>query len=189
MRKLLALFGVTLALWLCATSGARSEPEQFAYVGPEKCKMCHSTAKAGEQYRIWSEGPHAKAYAALASENAKKVAKGLGIEDPQKSEKCLKCHVPTAAVKAELKSPKWNIAEGITCEDCHGPGSAYQKMTVMKAITAGTEKGETYGLLTSGEAACKKCHNEESPTFDKTKPFNFKERYAKIAHPKPKAAQ
>lgn len=189
MKRFLTVFGLMLVFCGLAASGARSGSEQFTYIGSEKCKMCHSTVKAGEQFRIWSEGPHAKAYASLASEEAKKVAKTMAIEDPQKSEKCLKCHVPTSAVKAEMKSPKWNVAEGVTCEDCHGPGSAYQKMSVMKAITAGTEKGETHGLRTVDETTCKKCHNEESPTFDKAKPFNFKEKYAKIAHPRPEAAK
>jgi formate-dependent nitrite reductase cytochrome c552 subunit len=186
MKTFLLVSVLMFAFGIFAAPLALAGTDEYTYVGPEKCKMCHNTVKAGEQYKIWSESPHAKAYTALASDEAKATAKGMGIEDPQKSEKCLKCHVPTYAVKAEAKSPKWKIEDGVTCEDCHGPGSAYQKMSVMKAIAAGTEKGETYGLHMVDEATCKKCHNEESPTFDKTKPFNFKEKYAKIAHEIPK---
>lgn len=57
----------------------------------------------------------------------------------------------------------------------------------MEAIYSGAEKGETYGLNTVTGDTCKKCHNAESPTYDKSKPFNFKERSQQIVHPVPKS--
>lgn len=182
-----------LAIFLCTTFAggafATEGTTEFSYIGATKCKMCHSSEKAGKQYSIWAEGPHAGAYATLASDKSKEVAKAMGIEDPQKSEKCLKCHAPSHAVKAELKGEKWDITEGVSCEDCHGPGSDYQKMSVMKAITAGTEKGEAHGLAVPDEKKCLSCHNEESPTYNKEQPFKFAERVKKIAHSKPAEAK
>lgn len=173
----------TLVLFVFAIGAfATDKKEEYSYIGAAKCKMCHKSEKSGKQYTIWSEGPHAKAFETLASEHSMKIGKEMGIEDPQKSEKCLKCHAPSHAVKAELKGPKWDITEGVSCEDCHGPGSAYQKMSVMKAITAGEAKAEDYGLWLPNEEMCLKCHNEESPTY---KPFKFEERVKKIAHPIP----
>jgi hypothetical protein len=63
------------------------------YVGASKCKNCHKSDKGGAQYVHWTESKHAKAFEALASDAAKEAAKELGIENPQESEKCLKCHV------------------------------------------------------------------------------------------------
>jgi nitrate/TMAO reductase-like tetraheme cytochrome c subunit len=180
-------FVVMLVGSLCLFMFAVSVAAENSYVGAAKCKMCHNSKKAGQQFTIWKGTAHAKAYEALASEKAKSIAKSKGIADPQKSDACLKCHAPSYNVKAGLKGPKYNVADGVTCEDCHGPGSAYMKMSTMKAIAAGKEKPEAHGLRLPDEKTCKSCHNEESPTFDKSKPFDFAKMYAKIAHKKPKA--
>ena len=95
----------------------------------------------------------------------------MGIDDPQKSEKCLNCHVTGHGVAVE---------EGVGCESCHGPGSEYKTIKVMKKIFAGEVKGADYGLINPGEAQCKTCHNEKSPTY---KTFDFKKKFAEIAHP------
>jgi len=50
------------------------------YVGATNCKMCHSSKKSGEAYKIWEASAHAKAYATLASEESKKIATEKGIE-------------------------------------------------------------------------------------------------------------
>jgi hypothetical protein len=185
MNKSYAVFGLAfLAIILLLVGSAVSE--EFCYEGATKCKLCHNSAKKGQQYTVWSKSAHSQAYNRLASEEAKKVAKAKGIEDPQKSEKCLKCHAPAFNVKTELKGEKFDITEGVTCENCHGPGSAYKKITVMKAIYSGKEKGEKYGMLTVDEDTCKKCHNEESPTYDKSKPFDFAQMLKKIDHRIPK---
>ena len=52
------------------------------YIGAEKCKTCHKKDKDGKQYKIWKDGPHAKAMEALASPEALKIAKEKGIADP-----------------------------------------------------------------------------------------------------------
>jgi nitrate/TMAO reductase-like tetraheme cytochrome c subunit len=143
------------------------------------------SAKSGAQYKVWQGSKHAKAYEALASEQAKAIAKQKGIADPQKSEACLKCHAPASTVAAEAKKATYTIEEGVSCEACHGPGSAYMKMGTMKAIASGKEPGDKYGLVKPTEKTCKKCHNAESPTYDESKPFKFEEMFKKIAHPKP----
>jgi cytochrome c peroxidase len=72
--------------------------------------------------------------------------------------------------------------QGVSCEACHGAGSEYNDMKVMKQITAGEVKGADYGLTDADEANCVTCHNEKSPTF---KGFEYKEYVLKIVHPIP----
>jgi len=75
------------------------------------------------------------------------------------------------------------MEEGVSCEACHGPGSQYKSLKVMKDIAAGTVKGADVGLATPDKTLCVKCHNTKSPTF---KEFKFEEAAKKIAHPLPK---
>lgn len=152
------------------------------YIGANKCKMCHISAKRGAQFKKWQDGPHAKAYTVLASPEAKAVATKLGIADAQKSEKCLKCHVTAHDAAATAKAATLKIEEGVGCESCHGPGSEYKSMKVMKALAAGTQDAKAVSFLKGGKETCVKCHNEESPTY---KPFNYEEKWKEIAHPVP----
>ncbi len=159
-----------------------AQNKDFKYVGSKNCKMCHSSKKSGEAFKIWETSAHAKAYLTLASEESKAIAKKMGIDDPQKSDKCLVCHVTGHGSPATKFEKTLAIEEGVGCEACHGPGSAYNPMKIMKQIRAGEVKAADYGLINPTETDCKKCHNEKSPTF---KGFDFKKYSAQIAHPVP----
>lgn len=173
---------LTLTVFSFFTLGLIAQDAQPKYVGVKNCKMCHSSKKSGEAYKIWEASAHAKAYQTLATPEAKEIAKKDGIEDPQKSEKCLKCHVTGYGKPAADFEKAYSMEDGVTCEACHGPGSEYNSMKVMKEITAGQVEGAKYGLIMPDAALCKKCHNEESPTF---KAFDFEKFAAQIAHPIP----
>jgi hypothetical protein len=150
------------------------------YVGVTKCKMCHNSAAKGEQYKKWSESKHAKAFETLATLAADSVAKKLGIEKAQTSEKCLVCHVTGYGAPAADKATTYNQTEGVGCEACHGAGSDYMAMSVMKDKTAAMAAG----LVMPNEKTCVTCHNDKSPTY---KTFVFAEFEKVIAHPMPKA--
>ena len=154
------------------------KPAAHQYVGSAKCKICHNSEKKGAQYTKWQESKHSKAYETLASEAALKIGKGMGIDNPQTSDKCLKCHVTAFGAPADEKAESFDQTEGVGCEACHGPGSDYKKMSVMKDKKAAIAAG----LILPTEETCVKCHNEESPTF---KEFNFAEFSKIIAHPDP----
>ena len=160
-----------------------SAQSKSKYVGVKACMPCHLAPKSGAAYKIWQGSAHAKAFATLATPAAKQIAQKKGIADPQKSEACLKCHDTATGVPAAQLAPTFKPSEGVGCEVCHGPGSEYKTMQVMKDIDAGKIKGETVGLMKGDEKLCVKCHNAESPTF---KGFNFAEASKKIAHPTPK---
>lgn len=138
--------------------------QDFKYIGATKCKMCHNKAEKGEIYNAWAAGPHAKAMESLKGDEAK---------DP----KCLKCHSTAASVDASLVATL-KVAEGVSCESCHGPGSAYKSAAIMKKQELSLAKG----MIIPEEKVCKQCHNEESPNY---KGFNYAEYVAKIAHDDP----
>jgi len=83
-------------------------------------------------------------------------------------------------VESEL-AETFDKTEGVQCETCHGPGSEYKKLSIMKD----KEKAAENGLIihTEKELFCIKCHNTESPTFTG---FSYETYWEKIKHPKPK---
>lgn len=185
MVKRLIYVVATLLVVLLIAASLMAQADKAQYIGAKKCKMCHMTKKIGDQWNIWLKSPHAKAYATLASEESKAIAKKLGIaENPQESAKCLKCHVTGHGIAATKKAATYAIDEGVTCEACHGAGSLYNPMGVMKALATGKQDAKAVGFIKGDEKNCLTCHNQESPTY---KPFNYKEAYAKIAHPVPAA--
>jgi nitrate/TMAO reductase-like tetraheme cytochrome c subunit len=167
--------GIALSLPFLAT---RSLAADHAYVGPEKCKMCHSSPAKGAQFTKWSESKHSKAFVTLGGDEAKKIASAKGIADPQKAPECLKCHVTGHGAPAAMLTDKYKAQDGVGCESCHGPGGDYWKMDVMKDPA----KAAAAGMTVPNEKTCVGCHNAESPTF---KEFTFKASYEKIAHVNP----
>lgn len=176
--------GLVMAWMSMGISGTpQAKKSQFKYIGVLKCKMCHNSPRKGNQYKIWKNSAHAKAYETLGTAEAKAVAKKKGIADPQKSPKCLKCHVTGYGAPKTAFEPKYHMEDGVTCEACHGPGSAYYKFSVMKKLYKNQIKGSTVGYVQPTEKTCVTCHNPESPTYKK---FVFKEFWKKIAHNIPK---
>ena len=167
---------------VAAAVSAHPTPDDIEFVGAAKCRTCHRKAEAGEQWQKWEEGPHAKAFMALASDEAKAIAAERGIDNPQESGECLQCHVTAFGVATELLTDKYSVEDGVGCESCHGAGGNYYKKSTMISITAGEIEGASVGLMRPDEATCTGCHNDKSPTF---KGFNFEEASAKIAHPIP----
>lgn len=158
-------------------AGTALMAQNFKYIGASKCKMCHVKPATGEQYNVWLKGPHANAMKTLESEESKKIATEKGIADPTTDPACISCHSTVGNVDAKLVASA-KMAEGVSCESCHGPGSMYKGASVMK----NRELAMTKGLIIPDEALCLTCHNEKSPTF---KGFNYAEMNAKIAHPNP----
>lgn len=171
---------VALIAFLGARGAMAAEPAH-AFVGAEKCKMCHNAPAKGAQFTKWSQSAHAKAFATLATEESKKIAAAKGIADPQKADECLRCHVAGHGAPAAKLTDKYKKEEGVSCEACHGPGGDYWKMDVMKDRA----KSVAAGMVMPTEETCKGCHNADGPTF---KGFDYAAMLAKIAHPNPQKA-
>ncbi len=170
-----------LIAFMAMFAGSALFSQNFKYIGAAKCKMCHNKPPKGEQYNKWMASPHANAMKTLAGDEAKKIAKAKGIADPATDAACIKCHSTVGSIDAKLVAGITQ-EEGVSCESCHGPGSMYKSPTIMKNPELAMQKG----LIMPTEEVCKKCHNDESPTF---KGFDFASASATIAHPDPTRAK
>lgn len=171
---------LALGFWgVASAEETAAAAESHQYVGVKKCKMCHNSEAGGAQFKHWSESKHAKALETLAGEEAKKIAKDKGIEDPTKAAECLSCHQTGYGEKAEKFAASYLATDAVGCESCHGAGSHYLKKSTMQGIRDKKMKAEEFGLVVPTEETCTKCHNDKSPTF---KSFTFKEYSEKIAH-------
>lgn len=171
MKKLFFTFG------LLFMAGSVLFGQDFEYIGAAKCKMCHNKPATGEQFKIWSAGPHANAMKSLSNEASMKYAAENGIADPTTDAKCIGCHSTAGAIDANLNMGV-KPDEGVSCESCHGPGSKYKSNAIMKDRAKAIENG----MIVPDKNTCLGCHNEKNPFH---KPFNYEEALKKIAHPNP----
>lgn len=146
-----------------ATKVPAANVEGASYVSTNKCKTCHL-----KEYKSWLESPHAKALEtlhAVTPARAAEIATKLGVKlegAADQSAACITCHVaghgqPGGFPGAD--STKTAGLSGVTCESCHGPGSAH--------VSAAKEakKAATNGKV--GESFCRSCHTPEmSPKFE-----------------------
>ena len=178
---ILFAFSFTIILQFGFSSDTRTTENEHGYVGISECGKCHKNEKQGQQLGIWEKSTHAKAYKTLLTDEANKIATEKGFTTKAvETEACLKCHASGYNVDASLLDAKFTIEDGVQCETCHGPGSEYKSMKIMKDKKLAIENGLL--VYDNKEDLCKKCHNEESPTF---KGFKFDEMWAKIKHDKP----
>ena len=173
-KNLLVMF---MSLLIAGTVSAQT----FKYIGADKCKACHNKPATGEQYKKWAADPHSQALKSLKSQASIDYAKKNGIADASKDAKCLKCHSTYDAVAANLRGGIL-ATEGVSCESCHGPGSAYKSPTIMKNQKLALQNG----LVLPDQKVCVTCHNPENPFH---KEFKFEAYAAKIAHPNPAAVK
>lgn len=150
---------------------------QNKYVGVKTCMPCHRGEKGKMVYENWLKTKHAQAFNTLKSEKSKEIAKKLNIKkDPTEATECLKCHA-TGYFPGEQVMPTNKKEDGVTCEACHGPGSAYRSKHGKDKKEEGIKLGLVIGK--NDENICKKCHNPESPTFAG---FNYKRDWEKVKH-------
>lgn len=169
--------------------------EEANFVGQQQCKMCHNKKAEGEQWNVWKSTAHAKAVETLKTDEAKAVAERIGLDQaPHEAADCLQCHVTAYDPETKSAPPAIKLADSVQCETCHGPGSLHlddgKKVMFQKDdsidISAHIKKGS--------EETCRECHNEKNPTWKTDRytlesgekvGFDFKQAYAKIAHPNP----
>lgn len=171
MKKLIILVGILVVFFSLMLFS-----QEFTYVGVSKCQTCHKSEKRGKQFTIWEGSKHPQSFTALSSPEAPAKAQESGVENPAESEKCLKCHAPLFEKAAEFKE------EGVTCEVCHGPGSAYKKLKIMKSREESVANGlVVYESADAIKFQCLTCHENAHG-----KSFDFEASWEKIKHPVPK---
>jgi hypothetical protein len=144
--------------------------EPRKYIGPGSCAAtsCHGSVKpvAGSrilqtEYSTWIlKDKHSRAYQALTGEVGERMARILKLEAPaEKSQKCLVCHA--LSVRPEDLGRPFEIAEGVSCESCHGPASGWLGGHTVSDWThqQSVDKGmtETRNVIQRTEK-CLECH-------------------------------
>ena len=176
--KTFFFLSASVVLLLAVAAGA-AERDPANYVGVKTCGICHKKEESGNQFAKWQASPHAKTFEVLGTQAAKDTAKKLGIDDPQTSGKCLKCHSTAYNFTETVATEKIKPEDGVVCESCHGPGKKF----MLKSVMEDRDKAIAAGLVYPASQSCTLCHNEQSPNF---KGFDEKTYFEKIAHPDPK---
>lgn len=165
-----------------AVSGAPPKP---VYVGVKACGTCHNGAGMGHQYEKWAASKHARGYEALFKPESREVARFSGLTgDPWKQPICLGCHSTGFNADERDFDEGFRIEDGLQCEACHGPGSEYMSMEVMRNRAAAVAAG----LRLPKEDHCLGCHIEKGShtAVNPNSTVDIAKAIREIAHPLPK---
>ena len=175
------LFGAMFIVGNAGLTDKQSSP-YFKYVGVKSCAaVCHKGDSKGRQLEIWQDSKHSLAFVTLQSPEADQIAKDKGFSTPAaETPLCIKCHVLGKDIDPEELDATFEKTQGVQCETCHGPGSEYKRITIMKDKQQAIANGLV--IHDNGAEFCQTCHNSDSPTF---KSFNYDESWAKIKHTDP----
>lgn len=123
------------------------------YVGAIACSECHQND--GYVFSKWRLSAHANALATLGTAAARKIASAEGLTgDPRHAPTCLGCHTTGYGEPVGRFAQSFDIARGVQCESCHGPGSDYLPAAVMLDPVAARQAG----LRQVTRATCVACH-------------------------------
>ena len=111
-----------------------SQNEPVKYIGPGSCSAtsCHGSVKpvAGSrilqnEYSTWIiQDKHSRAYQALTGDVGERMARILKLgAKAEEAPKCLACHALSPL--PEQRGRAFEISEGVSCENCHGPASSW----------------------------------------------------------------
>jgi hypothetical protein len=169
------LLVVLIGVFLVASSAARAaDPPK--YTGPGSCASpsCHGGVAPRSDNSVWQneystwvvKDKHAQAFTALSLPIAVRMAKILELPNAFSAPKCLACHaldVPDAQ-----RARTFDLADGVSCESCHGPASNWlgphttKGCTHQQSIDAGMYDDRD---LISRSQKCLSCHLGTSEKF------------------------
>lgn len=115
-----------------APLSAQNEP--IKYIGPGSCAAtsCHGSVKPvvgsrilQNEYSTWViQDKHSRAYQALTGDVGERMARILKLgSKAEEAPKCLACHALNPP--PEQRGRAFEISEGVSCENCHGPASGW----------------------------------------------------------------
>jgi hypothetical protein len=184
-RARLALFSLVATGLMAATSfslaaaapsaaaipplvAAAQAPAARAYTGPGSCAAaaCHGSIRAvagsrilQTEYTTWmAQDRHARAAEVLSTPASVRMAKILGLPAANTASTCLACHTLDAP---QAQQGRTFNNEGVSCESCHGPASAWlgphttRDWTHARSVQAGMY--DTKDLVKRTEV-CLACH-------------------------------
>jgi len=108
--------------------------EPAKYIGPGSCAAtaCHGSVKPVAESRIFQneyttwilKDKHARTFQALTGDVGERMARILKLgAKAEDSPKCLACHA--LYTTPDQRGRPFEINEGVTCENCHGPAQAW----------------------------------------------------------------
>jgi hypothetical protein len=139
------------------------------YTGPGSCASttCHGSITPRTENRVlqneystWIvKDKHSKGYASLKGDTGERMATILGLGKAETAPKCLACHA--LDVPAAQRARTFDLSEGVSCENCHGPAAAWlgphteREWTHQKSLAVGMYDTRD---LTKRSEKCLSCH-------------------------------
>lgn len=166
-----------LLLVLSASVSAAVLPQfdNNKHLGVASCasSVCHGKGKPVDnenvwlnEYRIWStQDRHSRAYKTLRSEDSRRIAKNLGLDNAQQAKICLDCHADNLA--KEKRGPKFQIKDGVGCEACHGGSEQWIESHTEEGVTHEDNLAKGMYPTEDGVARAKLCLSCHLGTNDK----------------------
>jgi hypothetical protein len=162
----------TALLMLCGLPNflGAAESESAKYLGPGSCAAtsCHGSVKPvadsrilQNEYSTWIiKDKHSKAYQALTGNIGERMAQILKLgSKAEDAPKCLACHA--LYTTPGQRGRAFEIADGVSCENCHGPSSIWlgrhteSRWTHKESVEAGMV--DTRNVIHRTEK-CLECH-------------------------------
>jgi hypothetical protein len=144
--------------------------EPVKYIGPGSCAAtsCHGSVKPvpgsrilQNEYSTWIvKDKHSHAYQSLTGDIGERIARILKLNaKAEEAPKCLACHA--LYTTPEQRGRPFELSEGVSCENCHGPASAWLGPHTMRDWPH--EKSAALGMRDTREVIhrtekCLECH-------------------------------
>lgn len=168
--RLALLLAIVCMAFSRSAAPATDSNEPVKYIGPGSCAAtsCHGSVKpiAGsrilqDEYSTWIlEDKHSRAYQALTGDVGERMARILKLgAKVEESPKCLACHA--LYTTPEQRGRPFEISDGVSCESCHGPASAWlgphttRDWPHEKSVALGMR--DTHNVIHRSEL-CLECH-------------------------------
>jgi hypothetical protein len=125
---------------------AAASPAPFAYIGIDGCIRCHESPREADnrpdsetglavtdfylmnEATVWSkQDRHSQAFKVLENPRSVRMGELLGVDVKSPAAGCINCHA--LSLKAgQREIGKWShrLADGVSCEACHGPAEKYE---------------------------------------------------------------
>jgi Cytochrome c554 and c-prime len=161
--------GLFAGVVLSVPTGSAQNPPTAQYTGPGSCASttCHGSVTPRSdnrvlqnEYSTWiTKDKHSAAYAALTGATGERMAQILGLKKAETAPKCLACHALDVPVAQRART--FELSEGVSCENCHGPAAAWlgphteRGWTHQKSVEAGMYDTRN---VTKRAEKCLTCH-------------------------------
>ncbi len=132
-RNLIWLLGWVLTAGVVTSVGALPPGDNNKHLGVASCasSTCHGSVSAfrdsnvlQNEFATWqSSDKHSRAYQVLLNDRSKRIARNMGLNNAHEASICLDCHADNVPVAS--RGEKFDIADGVGCESCHGGAEQY----------------------------------------------------------------